>query len=77
VNLHTDDPSRMATIYSDLHANIQDEFARAGVEIMSPHYLAARDGNQVAIPQDRLPGVTVTPAFRIQKVEGGASGSES
>jgi small-conductance mechanosensitive channel len=77
VNLHTDEPPRMATIYSDLHANIQDEFARAGVEIMSPTYVAARDGNQVAIPEDRLPGGTVTPAFRVQQVEGGASGSES
>lgn len=77
VNLHTDEPSRMATIYSELHANIQDEFARAGVEIMSPHYVAARDGNEAAIPGDRLPGGTVTPAFRIQQVEGGASRSES
>jgi small-conductance mechanosensitive channel len=69
VNLYTNEPSRMAPIYSELHANIQDEFARAGVEIMSPHYFAARDGNQATIPSELLPADTVIPAFRVQRVE--------
>lgn len=38
-------------IKSDLHQNIQDEFNRSGVEIMSPHYRAERDGNAVTIPE--------------------------
>ncbi len=43
-------PDRMYRILSDLHQNIQDCFARAGVEIMSPHYRANRAGEQPAIP---------------------------
>ena len=44
----------MATIYSDLHRNILDQFNEAGVEIMSPVYEAGRDGNKVAIPDSYL-----------------------
>ncbi len=38
LNAHTDRPGQMAEIYSRIHQNIQDEFARAGIQIMSPHY---------------------------------------
>ena len=65
LNAYTDQPSRMANIYSDLHANIQDKFNLAGVEIMSPHYSSVRDGNQIAIPQDHLPKGYTAPAFRL------------
>ena len=47
------DPARaheLPAIYSRLHANIQDSFNKAGVEIMSPTYLAVRDGNRSTIP---------------------------
>ena len=44
----------MAQIYSDLHQNIQDKFNEAGIEIMSPHYMAVRDGNETTIPKDDL-----------------------
>ena len=37
-------------IYSALHQNIQDCFNEEGVEIMSPHYMAVRDGNAFTIP---------------------------
>jgi small-conductance mechanosensitive channel len=50
LNAYTDQPNRMAVLYSELHARILDHFNRAGVEIMSPHYRAERDGNPVAIP---------------------------
>ena len=50
LNAFTRDPGRMASIYSDLHARVQDTFAEAGVEIMSPHYAALRDGNEVTLP---------------------------
>jgi len=39
LNAYTDRPLDMATIYSDLHRNIQDAFNEFGVQIMSPHYL--------------------------------------
>jgi small-conductance mechanosensitive channel len=50
INVHTDEPRKMNFIYSVLHQNIQDAFAAAGVEIMSPHYRAMRDGNALAVP---------------------------
>nr|WP_302829713.1 mechanosensitive ion channel family protein [uncultured Bacteroides sp.] len=54
VNAYIKDANRLAQIYSDLHQNIQDRFNEAGVEIMSPHYMATRDGNETTIPKDDL-----------------------
>jgi small-conductance mechanosensitive channel len=65
LNAYTNAPMRMAGIYSQVHANIQDRFNEAGVEIMSPHYRAARDGNQTTIPADYLPPDYQTPRFRV------------
>ena len=67
INAYTDDPSGMAGIYSDLHQNIQDTFYEAGVEIMSPHFHAVRDGNATAIPESYLPEGYDAPAFRISR----------
>jgi small-conductance mechanosensitive channel len=39
LNVHTDRPLEMVSIYSGLHQNIQDSFNEHGVQIMSPHYL--------------------------------------
>jgi small-conductance mechanosensitive channel len=50
LNACTDKPNVMARIYSELHQNIQDKFREAGVEIMSPHYRAERDGSARTIP---------------------------
>ena len=44
LNVHTKSPEKMQEIHSQLHAQIQDAFAAAGMEIMSPMYLARRDG---------------------------------
>lgn len=65
LNAYTDQPTVMASTYSDLHQNIQDKFNEAGVEIMSPHYGAIRDGNQIAIPEGYVPHEYVVPEFRI------------
>jgi len=65
LNAFTDQPNQMASIYSALHQNIQDEFNRAGVEITSPHFVAARDGNRLAIPDEHLPKDYNPPAFRV------------
>lgn len=50
INAYTHEASKQASIYSDLHQNILDTFFAHGIEIMSPHYRAERDGNKVAIP---------------------------
>lgn len=67
INAFTKEPNRQAVIYSHLHANIQDKFNEAGVEIMSPHYKALRDGNQTTIPTDYLPKDYVAPAFETRQ----------
>ena len=45
INAYTREAQRMGPIYSDLYQNIQDRFNEEGVEIMSPTYIATRDGN--------------------------------
>lgn len=65
LNAYTDQPSRMAAAYSELHSKIQDKFWEAGVEILSPHYGAMRDGNQTTIPEDYLPKDYQPPSFRL------------
>lgn len=54
LNAYIKDASKMPRIYSDLHQNIQDRFNEAGVEIMSPHYFATRDGGETTIPKDDM-----------------------
>lgn len=71
VNAYTKEPSKQALIYSSLHQNIQDKFNEGGVEIMSPHYKALRDGNQSTIPADYLPQEYITPSFRVDDVNKG------
>ncbi len=68
INAYTRAASRQAGLYSELHMNIQEKFNAAGVEIMSPHYRAARDGNQTTIPVDHLPKDYVAPAFRVERI---------
>lgn len=77
LNAYTHQPNRMPAIYSALHANIQDRFNEAAVEIMSPRYRAARDGNQATIPGHYLPPDYVAPAFRTHSVRRGAGAEES
>lgn len=50
VNAYTRSPNNQASIYSELHQNILDQFNQAGVEILSPHYRALRDGSMMAMP---------------------------
>ena len=65
LNVYTNKPNIMTTIYSDLHQNIQDKFNEAGIEIMSPHFTGVRDGNKIQIPDDYLPKNYDPPPFRI------------
>lgn len=44
LNAYTHESKRMPAVYSELHENIQDEFARRNVEILSPIYAATREG---------------------------------
>lgn len=50
VHVYTCTAGKAARIQSELHGHILDAFNEAGVEIMSPHYRAERDGSAITIP---------------------------
>ncbi|MBB6270090.1 small-conductance mechanosensitive channel [Pedobacter cryoconitis] len=50
INAYTKEANKQAAIYSKMFENIQNEFNAAGIEIMSPHYRATRDGSAPAMP---------------------------
>ena len=75
INAYTRNPHAMFITYSNLHANIQDCFYAAGVEIMSPVYSALRDGNKVAIPAEFLPKDYRPQGFRIAEADDAAAAS--
>lgn len=66
LNAYTNQPNRMAVIYSELHQNMQDCCNEAGIEILSPLYGAIRDGNPSTIPADYLPKDYKAPPFNIR-----------
>jgi small-conductance mechanosensitive channel len=76
LNASCRDPVALPAILAALHERIQDQFAAAGVEIMSPHYTALRDGHGIAYPEAfRRPGVE-PGRFRVETVAG-AAGAEA
>jgi len=75
LNAYTKMPKMMQQLYSQLHCNIQDSFAEAGIEILSPAYHALRDGNLSTIPEPHTPRVSARDAFRIRTL-GGAKGGD-
>ncbi|MEO5908719.1 MAG: mechanosensitive ion channel family protein, partial [Ginsengibacter sp.] len=65
INAYIREANRQSDIYSELHQNIQDVCNEKGIEIMSPHYTSARDGNNTTIPEEYLPGDYKAPSFNI------------
>lgn len=56
INAYTTQSHQLPRLNSDLHRHIQDTFNDAGVEIMSPHYRAQRDGSASTVrPTPTLP----------------------
>jgi len=53
LNVYTKQAGKMALIYSDLNRKILDVFNEAGVEILSPKYVASRDGNMSTVPSQK------------------------
>jgi small-conductance mechanosensitive channel len=66
INGWTRKPEELARTYSDLHANILDEFHGQQVEITSPAFRANRDANASTIPEviprEEPPPQSDTPA---------------
>lgn len=65
INAYIKEPNKQAVIYSMLHQNIQDICNERGIEIMSPHYRAARDGNTSTIPANYLGKEYKAPSFNV------------
>ncbi|HPW98234.1 MAG TPA: mechanosensitive ion channel, partial [Flavobacterium sp.] len=65
INAYTKEANKQAAIYSELHQNIQDCCNEVGIEILSPHYRAARDGNTTTIPENYLDKDYKAPSFNV------------
>lgn len=65
LNVYTELANEMPIVYSELHKKIQDKFNEAGMEIMSPHIFAVRDGNEIAIPKQYRGDNYKRPTFGI------------
>ena len=65
INAYIKEPNKQAVIYSHLHQNIQDVCNERNIEIMSPHYRAARDGNKTTIPENYLDKNYKAPPFNV------------
>lgn len=66
INAYTKEANKQAGIYSELHKNIQDCCNEMGIEILSPHYRAARDGNMTTIPENYLDKDYKAPSFNVK-----------
>ncbi len=52
INIYIKEVTKKAGILSTLHKNIQEVFNEKGIELLSPHYVAQRDGNSPIFPQE-------------------------
>ncbi|KGE12363.1 mechanosensitive ion channel family protein [Sphingobacterium deserti] len=66
LNGYTKLPNQQALIYSDLYKDILDVFHEAGIEILSPHYHAVRDGSSRDMPQEFKSEHPVTEPIRVK-----------
>ncbi len=68
----THDSHAQLRLYSDLHAEIQDAFARAGVEILSPSFTNLRDANAPILPAEPKGPRDEPGGFRVRGPRPGA-----
>lgn len=61
INAFSKRPLYKDLINSRLHQNIQDIFMEEGVEILSPNYMAQRDGNATTVPSNEAPEKPAEP----------------
>ena len=68
----TNDPKLMVRTRSALRQNVLDQFAEAGVEIMTPNVNAVRNSVEPAIPESHISDST-PPALRFLGLQGGTA----
>ncbi|MBK5721910.1 mechanosensitive ion channel family protein [Dysgonomonas sp. Marseille-P4677] len=54
INAYSRQDQTLAKVYSELHRNIIDKFNEAGIELMSPHFYAQRDGSDIMMPPEYI-----------------------
>jgi len=65
IETYTDRPSKKEDILSELQKYLRDACNDAGIEIISPHYAAVRDGNRSTLPESSLPKNYKNRGFQI------------
>ena len=70
INAYTKESNSLPRVYSELHQHIQDCCFERGIEILSPHYRAARDGNMTTIPTAYLSKDYKAPSFNFNLEKG-------
>lgn len=66
VNGYTKSPNKQALIYSELHKHLLDEFHAAGIELLSPHFRAVRDGSTREMPPGTMNKADDVPPIRVR-----------
>lgn len=66
INAYIKNANRQDVIYSELHRQLLEEFSKAGIELMSPHFIAHRGGTEAQLPEDRIPSTYKNYPFDIQ-----------
>ncbi len=66
VNAYTKNPEKSAVIYSALHEHLKNALHDGGIEILSPHYHAVRDGNVLTVPSENIPQDYAKPGFKLE-----------
>lgn len=61
INAYVKDAGGLNQLYSALYQNIQDKFAAADVEILSPHYTSFRNGNESTVPTEKKDILNMSP----------------
>ena len=62
INIYTNHANKRNRILSELHENIQNLCNENGIEIMSPHFEASRDGTNLAMPEKYIIGDQKSPS---------------
>lgn len=70
VNAYTKHPNKQAIIYSDIYKSLLDVFHAAGIEILSPHYHAVRDGSLKDMPPEHRGHDAHTKPFQVAYTDG-------
>ena len=66
INAYIQNANRQEFIYSDLRRQLIEEFNEAGIELLSPHFMAHRGGSEPQFPKDQVPNSYKTSEFNVK-----------